>query len=329
MILERDFENVKGPAMRHISRRWLTALASALALGILAFSFRTRGPASEHEQLAHAILASDKNSAWEWFAESIDSILSLAGIPLSLDEPKISYRDLAMRIAERDGQRAIPILIGVIDADNSIDTVYQLGYVSLQSLTGVPYSPFHDGPWWRRWWEANRERFPDEVQKLAIPHFAKTKHGEAYVPFPPDTDTLQGKLRLCELLVRFPRNGALSGVIPRIDVRQFAEQVADHKDPHALPYLIGMAEADPYIRLQIQSSLRQLAGIEPDFTPVGGGKGEYKDPMTGIHYQNRQTEAGWWRDWWEKNRGRFPGEVGEIEIPDFSKPLEFHWREKP
>jgi len=65
--------------------------------------------------------------------------------------------------------RSIPLLIGVIDADNTYDTVYGVGYFGLGPLTGVTYSETHDGAWWRAWWERNKIRFPEDARTLQIP----------------------------------------------------------------------------------------------------------------------------------------------------------------
>ncbi len=71
-------------------------------------------------------------------------------------------------------------MIAVIDADNTYKTVYGVGYFGLGRLTGVQYDQSHDGKWWREWWEKNKERYPDDVQRMDIPHLNKlpeTKSG--------------------------------------------------------------------------------------------------------------------------------------------------------
>jgi hypothetical protein len=85
--------------------------------------------------------------------------------------------------------RAIPYLIGIIDADNSYtegpdDTIYRVGHFCLTNLTGVNFSRFHDGPWWRRWWEENKSNFPEEARAIPIPDLPKTAQARNYVPFP-------------------------------------------------------------------------------------------------------------------------------------------------
>jgi predicted esterase len=78
-------------------------------------------------------------------------------------------RDIARQIAKHDDPRAIPELIGVIEADNTEDTIYGIGYFALGRLTGVRYDESHHGAWWRQWWEKNKSRYPKEVQQTAIP----------------------------------------------------------------------------------------------------------------------------------------------------------------
>lgn len=67
--------------------------------------------------------------------------------------------------------RVIPTLIGLIEADNSYNTIYGIGYFGLNKLTGVAYDEKHDGAWWQDWWSKNRQRFPPEVAALGIPRF--------------------------------------------------------------------------------------------------------------------------------------------------------------
>ncbi|MFA6243180.1 MAG: hypothetical protein WC655_19745, partial [Candidatus Hydrogenedentales bacterium] len=90
--------------------------------------------------------------------------------------------DQAQALAKLADPTTIPVLIGVIDSDNSYYTVYGIGYFALGydklgELTGVRYSPYHDGAWWRRWWDANKSRFPKEAQDIPIPDLPKTANG--------------------------------------------------------------------------------------------------------------------------------------------------------
>jgi hypothetical protein len=134
---------------------------------------------------------------------------------------------------------AIPCLIALIDADNSYDTVYGVGYFSLCRMTGVMYSEFHDGAFWKRWWERNKANFPEEFQKIAIPELPKTVHGKSYVPYPEKLETLDGLLEhLCE---KFEPEGQ---VFNNIDFMGLSQAIAQFQDPKAIPYLIGAIDAD-------------------------------------------------------------------------------------
>ena len=77
--------------------------------------------------------------------------------------------DVAQEIFDRDGARAIPLLIGVIEADNSSSTLGCIGYHMLGNLANVEQNMFHDGAWWRRWWEAHKHKYPADVPRNPDP----------------------------------------------------------------------------------------------------------------------------------------------------------------
>jgi predicted esterase len=77
--------------------------------------------------------------------------------------------NLGSALGDRKDPRAIPTVIGVIDAHNDYESVYGLGYFALYPLTGVSYDPSHNGAWWRKWWNDNRERLPAEIRDAEIP----------------------------------------------------------------------------------------------------------------------------------------------------------------
>jgi predicted esterase len=79
------------------------------------------------------------------------------------------FFDVAQEIAELNDPRVIPMLIGIIEADGTYNTVYGVGYFGLSKLTGVRYEESHDGAWWRQWWEKNRARYPKDIAALEIP----------------------------------------------------------------------------------------------------------------------------------------------------------------
>lgn len=76
---------------------------------------------------------------------------------------------LTTDIAAIKSPKAIPMMIALIEAENTYDTVYGIGYFGLGKLTGVEYNPEHDGTWWRQWWTNNKQRFPADVQVMEIP----------------------------------------------------------------------------------------------------------------------------------------------------------------
>lgn len=77
--------------------------------------------------------------------------------------------EAAQALGEIGDLRAIPTMIAVIDADNTYDTVYGVGYFGLSKMTGVQYHESHDGKWWRDWWQRERTRFPEPVRSATIP----------------------------------------------------------------------------------------------------------------------------------------------------------------
>jgi predicted esterase len=202
-----------------------------------------------------------------------------------------TVQSLAAKIGETEHPYAIPTLIGVIDADNSYDTVYGVGYFGLRHPTGVSYSPYHDGAWWRRWWETNKAKFPKEVARLTIPEFPKTEHGKTHEPFPEDMDSLEGKLRFLHRV--------LAGDA-RTELSDLAREIAEHKNPAAIPVLIGLIEAD--------NTYDTIYGVGYF------GLGE----LTGVTYEESH-DGKWWRRWWNENKAKYPAEVRNIPIPDFSK----------
>ena len=62
----------------------------------------------------------------------------------------------ANEIGDRRDPRAIPVLIGIIDSDNSHQSIYNIGWFGLGPLTGVQWDKAHNGEWWRQWWVENR-----------------------------------------------------------------------------------------------------------------------------------------------------------------------------
>lgn len=203
---------------------------------------------------------------------------------------------IAQQVATHKDPRAIPVMIAIIDADNSEDTVYVLGHFGLSAITGVKYSPFHDGPWWIRWWERNKSRFPT-AENVPIPVLEKTAHGRTYIPMPKSFETLDGKV---EWLVESLRAGR------DVPIHEFAEAMMEHHDARAVPTLIGLMEAEPTEDAAYSIGyfgLRHLTKVEYD----------------------ESHDAKWWRAWWEENKGRYPVEAQRTPIPNL-KALVKDWR---
>jgi beta-lactamase regulating signal transducer with metallopeptidase domain len=173
----------------------------------------------------------------------------------------------------------IPYFIGLIDADNSYDSIYDIGYFGLGEITGVQYSEFHDGAWWRRWWEANKSKYPPNVQQVAIPDLKKTEAGKKHVPYPPSLDTLDGKL---EWIVK----EAKAGNTKQLKLSGIAGEIAKHSEAKAIPVLIGIIETD--------NTYDTIYGV--------GYFG--LSPLTGVKYDSSH-DGKWWRQWWETNKSQY------------------------
>ena len=202
----------------------------------------------------------------------------------------------AMDLASVADPRSIPVLIGAIEADNSYSTVYGLGYYALgfdemRELTGVKYSPYHDGAWWRRWWEENKHRFP-EAAGIAITEFPKTEHGKNYKPFPADLDTHEGRVKFLRSQLKEPDP----------ELSDLAELFTEFGDPRGIPYLIGLIAAD------------KSGKANYDVGYFGLCSDKYAK-LTRVEY-NESLDGLWWKAWWATHRDDFPT-AKDIDIPTF------------
>jgi RNA polymerase sigma factor (sigma-70 family) len=113
----------------------------------------------------------DERNAW-----AFDLVLDLLKNSLQDDERNfpLTVWSAAQTLAEIGNPKAIPVMIGVIEADDTYNTVYGVGYFGLSPLTGVRYDESHKGAWWRKWWDKNKERFPT-ARHLEIPKLTKNK----------------------------------------------------------------------------------------------------------------------------------------------------------
>ncbi len=201
--------------------------------------------------------------------------------------------DVATALAKKGDPRVIPTMIGVIDADNSYDTIYGVGYFGLGKLTGVDYSEFHDGAWWRRWWEENKTKYPDEVRNLPIPDLPKTENGRNHVPYPENMDTFEGRTAYLGEMIR-------AGKLDGLGLSGIARAYAEAGDPRAIPVLIGVILAD--------DEYESVYGVGY----FGLGK------LTGVSYSDDHDGA-WWRQWWEENKSKFSEAAQKQEILDFTE----------
>ena len=210
----------------------------------------------------------------------------------------LQIKEEAMALAKIGDARAIPTLIGLIDADNSYDTIHGVGYFGLGhgklgELTGVRYSEFHDGAWWRRWWDSNKSRFSAAAQTTPIPDLLKTENGKKHVPFPDDLDTFEGRAKYLRTMI-------CDGKLTNLGLVGIAESFAEAKDPRSIPLLIGVIAAD--------NSYPSVYGVGY----FGLGK------LTGVEYIDSHDGV-WWRNWWAENKKYYSVEAQAYEIPDFTE----------
>jgi hypothetical protein len=67
---------------------------------------------------------------------------------------------LSQELAKTKNAAAIPLMIGAVAAEDTLDTIYNIGFFGLSTATGVQYDETHNGSWWLTWWEANKEKYP-------------------------------------------------------------------------------------------------------------------------------------------------------------------------
>jgi hypothetical protein len=85
---------------------------------------------------------------------------------------KYDWWNIAMALEKIRDPRSIPVMVGMIVADDGYESVYGIGYFGLSKWLGVKYLKSHDAAWWREWWAANQERLPPEVRGVPIPHLS-------------------------------------------------------------------------------------------------------------------------------------------------------------
>ncbi len=183
----------------------------------------------------------------------------------------------------------IPKYIGLIDSDNSYNAVFGIGAYLLRDVTGVDYNPYHDGPWWRRWWERNKTLYSEAARQTLIPDIAKTQYALNYEPYPESLDTLEGK-------IEWVRQGCPSWA--GYDIEYLGNALCEHNDARVIPVLVGWMLADESTRCV---DMRE----------------ESWERMTGIDTNDAQTPE-WWAQWWADNKSGFPEDAQNTPIPDLT-----------
>jgi erythromycin esterase len=243
-----------------------------------------KGP-EETRHLALALLGQKEN---RWAVEPLLEIL----INTLDEEGEARFSGVAQALRTIGDQRAIPTMIAVLEVENTEATIYWIGHYGLAGLTGVPYHETHDGPWWRRWWENNKARLPEEVRTLSLPVLPKRRAAKAILPQVAPL-VVKSDASLDELLAMTIRL-VTAGDFEKLDVP--LRRIAGKKDPRAIPTLIACLEAAD--NHETTSEVQDKVLVE----------------MTGVPNDVAQDGA-WWRRWWTRNRERYGLEVAKMEVP--------------
>ncbi|MCH8822061.1 MAG: hypothetical protein IH984_01010 [Planctomycetes bacterium] len=203
----------------------------------------------------------------------------------------------AFKLADLGDRRAIPDLIGIMDADNSDDTIYVIGHMSLAPLTGIRFDYTHHGPWWRKWWNTNSTNYDENVRGQPIPDLPKTERGKAFAANPPDPASIVLEPTLDDLLKRLEQD-VHQGDELRISLT--ASWIAEYEDPHTIPVLISIIDAD-----NSKQSINNIGRF---------GLG----PLTGVRL-DYSHHGPWWRKWWKVNAALFDEDVRNHPILDLPK----------
>jgi predicted esterase len=113
------------------------------------------------------------------------SVRTASAMPMqavSFDEASKQFREaveakefkklpkLSEQLAKTKNPAAIPLMIGAIESEGTLDTIYNIGFFGLATITGVRYEESHDGTWWRNWWAGNKDKYP-AAKDVAIAEF--------------------------------------------------------------------------------------------------------------------------------------------------------------
>ena len=219
-----------------------------------------------------------------------------------LEEPNFEEaKSVATILVNLNDDRAIPLQIAIIDADNAYDTIYGIGYFGLGfgeigKKTKVRYSKWHDGPWWRRWWEENRERFSMEAQSFPILDLPETPNGKVYRPVPFDIETSDGRQALALQLLEQRDE----------DWQDVADLFALSNDPRDIPFLIGLLDAD-----NSPKSIYRLSHF--GIVPLVNNQGKHQ-----LKY-SAYRDGPWWKRWWKEHASDFGPLCASLVVPELKK----------
>ena len=112
----------------------------------------------------------------EWSVGAIlDSIRASLG---SVDDLRAILPPMSRALAALGDSRAVPVLIGAIEAEGSGAAAQTVGVFALGPLTGVRITGEQTAAWWRTWWEKNKGRFPGAAE-VEIPAVVRVGAGGA------------------------------------------------------------------------------------------------------------------------------------------------------
>ncbi len=204
-------------------------------------------------------------------------------------------------LAQIGDPRAVPVMIGVITAEDTEITRYGVGYFGLTKLTGVAYDETHDGAWWRDWWQKNRQRFPAAVRDTPIPELHTGKKVVSQKTLPPVAPVL----RPVPAAVKPSVDAVLSEVQNKmrsgddtLDLPAVVKNLDGFTDAKIVPVLLGVLQSDR----------------SKQATPLFA---ETLERLTGVSPSSAHT-ATWWQAWWMKNKRRFSPALQTAGIPDLS-----------
>lgn len=134
-----------------------------------------------------------------------------------------------------------------------------------------------------------------ELEKVILPRARDGKTGAVRTWAVAMLGDARARWALDELLLLLRESYARPEEL-RLILPSMCRALAAIGDASAIPVLIGAMEAEG-----------TRAGVN---TVAGQGLA----PLTGVKQREGQ-DAAWWRDWWQKNRARFPEPVRSMEVP--------------